>query len=274
MLKYDLTQASGTTVVDSSGNGKDGTLNGGGTWGGASGLTLDGTDDYVKLPNNIMAGLTSITVSTEVYIEPTQANPYFIWGLGNSATSSSGTGYFFASGDAFRTGLTTTNWSGEKVTSKSAALARGVWKTVTYTQTGTTGTLYEDGVQVAQNTDGHGQAERHRRRHDDQQQPRQVQLRGRQVPQGQAAQLPHLQPGPHRRRGHLAGADATPTSWRPTRPSLSLGDLSGVTSNLTLPAIGQRGSAVTWSSSNTAVIANNGTVTRPGRDRRPGLRSR
>ncbi len=74
VLKYDLTQASGTTVVDSSGNGKDGTLNGGGTWGGASGLTLDGTDDYVKLPNNIMAGLSSITVSTEVYIEPTQAD--------------------------------------------------------------------------------------------------------------------------------------------------------------------------------------------------------
>ena len=55
--------------------GSNRTLNGGGTWGGASGLTLDGTDDYVKLPNNIMAGLSSITVSTEVYIEPTQATP-------------------------------------------------------------------------------------------------------------------------------------------------------------------------------------------------------
>ena len=66
VLKYDLTQASGTTVTDSLGNGKDGTLNGGATWDGGSGLTLDGTDDYVKLPNNIMTGLSSITVSTEV----------------------------------------------------------------------------------------------------------------------------------------------------------------------------------------------------------------
>ena len=36
-LKYDLTQASGTTVIDSSGNGRDGTLNGGGTWAGRAG---------------------------------------------------------------------------------------------------------------------------------------------------------------------------------------------------------------------------------------------
>ncbi|VXB56048.1 Beta-xylosidase [Aeromicrobium sp. 9AM] len=262
VLKYDLTQASGTTVVDSSGNGKDGTLNGGGTWGGASGLTLDGTDDYVKLPNNIMSGLTSITVSTEVYIEPTQANPYFIWGLGNSATSSSGTGYFFASGDAFRTGLTTTNWQGEKVTSKNAALARGVWKTVTYTQTGTTGTLYEDGVQVAQNTA--------------------VTVKPSDIGGGTTTNN-NLGKSNYAADKFLKGklrnfriydralTAAEVTSLAPTdadivasdKAVLSLGDLSGVTSDLTLPAIGQRGSAVAWSSSNTAVIADNGTVTRP-----------
>ena len=48
------------------------------------------------------------------------------------------------------------------------------------------------------------------------------------------------------------------------KAALTLGDISAVTANLTLPATGQRGSAVAWSSSNTAVIANNGTVTRPG----------
>src|SRR5687768_15061629 len=57
VLRYDLTQASGTVVTDTSGNGKDGTLTGGGTWTGATGLALDGVDDHVKLPNNLMAGL-------------------------------------------------------------------------------------------------------------------------------------------------------------------------------------------------------------------------
>ncbi|MDQ4051592.1 MAG: family 43 glycosylhydrolase [Actinomycetota bacterium] len=153
VLRYDLTQVTGTTVTDSSGNGRNGTLRGGGTWTGTTGLSLDGVDDHVKLPDNVLAGLDSITISTEVYVEPTQASPYFIWGLGNTATSASGTGYLFASGNAFRAGITTTNWSGEKVTAKAPAgnLARGVWKTVTYTQTGTVGTLYEDGVQVGQN---------------------------------------------------------------------------------------------------------------------------
>ncbi|WP_332662729.1 family 43 glycosylhydrolase [Aeromicrobium sp.] len=262
VLKYDLTQESGTTVVDSSGNGKDGTLTGGGTWGGASGLTLDGTDDHVKLPNNIMAGLSSITVSTEVYIEPTQATPYFIWGFGNTASSSSGTGYFFASGDAFRTGLTLTNWSGEKVTSKGSALARGVWKTVTYTQTGTTGTLYEDGVQVAQNTAvtvapsaiGGGTttnnnigksnyaADRFLKG-----KVRNFRIYDRAL---SASEVASLAPSD----ADLVAAD---------KAALSLGDLSAVTSNITLPTKGDRGSTITWSSSNTAVIANDGTVTRP-----------
>src|SRR5688500_12303545 len=56
VLRYDLTQTSGTTVTDTSGNGRDGTLSGGGTWNGGAGLTLDGVNDHVKLPNNVMAG--------------------------------------------------------------------------------------------------------------------------------------------------------------------------------------------------------------------------
>src|SRR5688500_15135792 len=58
VLRYDLAQTSGTTVTDSSGNGRNGTLVGGGTWTGSD-LTLDGTDDYVKLPDNVMTGLDS-----------------------------------------------------------------------------------------------------------------------------------------------------------------------------------------------------------------------
>src|SRR5688572_28374921 len=129
VLRYDLDQAGGTTVTDSSGNGRDGTLSGGGMWTGASGLALDGVDDHIKLPNNVMAGLSSITISTDVYVETSQATPFFIWGLGNTATSSAGTGYLFASGNGFRAGITPTNWSGEKVTAKTPAgnLARGVW---------------------------------------------------------------------------------------------------------------------------------------------------
>ena len=44
---------------------------------------------------------------------------------------------------------------------------------------------------------------------------------------------------------------------------LSLGDTSAVTGNLTLPVSGTRGSTISWSSSNPAVLSNTGLVTNP-----------
>ena len=44
---------------------------------------------------------------------------------------------------------------------------------------------------------------------------------------------------------------------------LDLGDLSAVIEDLTLPTAGAAGSDITWASSNEAVIAPDGTVTRP-----------
>lgn len=264
VLRYDLTQSSGTVVADTSGNGKDGTLIGG-TWTGATGLTLDGVDDHVKLPNNIMAGLDSITISTDVYVEASQATPFFIWGLGNTATSGSGTGYLFASGNGFRAGITPTNWSGEKVTARTSGgnLTRGVWKTVTYTQTGTTGTLYEDGVQVGQNTAvtvlpsaiGNGTTTNN--------------LLG----ESNYATDNSLKGKLKNFRIYNRALTATEVSdisltdanrLSSDTDALSLGDLSGVTGNLTLPTTGSFGSAIAWASSNPAVISTSGAVTRPG----------
>jgi hypothetical protein len=54
----------------------------------------------------------------------------------------------------FRTAISSSYWVGEQNTrpSPSRSLARGGWKHVTYTQTGSTGILYEDGVEVGRNT--------------------------------------------------------------------------------------------------------------------------
>ena len=265
LLRYDLTQTSGTTVTDTSGNGRDGTLTNGGTWTGDGGLVLDGTDDYVKLPNNLMTGLSAITVSADVYVATDQATPFFIWGLGNTASGSAGTGYLMASGNAFRAAITTTNWSGEKVTARSSGgnLARGVWKTVTYTQTGTTGTLYEDGAQVGQNTA--------------------VSVLPSQVGGGvttnnllgkSSYSSDHTLKGKLRNfRIYDRALDASEVAAISLTDAnrvasdvaaLDLGDLSGVTADLTLPTTGAYGSAIAWSSSDTAHLDNNGNVTRPG----------
>jgi hypothetical protein len=262
VLRYEFDQTTGTTVTDSSGNGREGTIMGGAAWDAAGGLTFDGADDYVKLPNDLLSGLSSVTVSTEVYVEPSQPAPYFIWGIGNPSTSDSGTGYLFASGNTLRAGPTATNWRGEQLANTGANLQRGVWKTLTYTQTGSTGTLYEDGTQVAQRTDitvtpgaiGGGTttsnaigkstyASDNRLKGT----VRDFRIYDRALTPGEVASLVPSD-------ADRVAADTA---------ALSLGDLSAVTDDLTLPVKGARGSTIAWTSSKPAVIAANGTVTRP-----------
>ncbi|MEV1069583.1 LamG domain-containing protein [Streptomyces sp. NPDC050263] len=152
LLRYKLDETSGTVAHDSSGNGRDGTVNGATGWAG-EGMAFNGSDTYLKVPNNIMAGLNSITVDFDVWIDPTMGKPYFLYGFGNTS-GGNGNGYLFSTGNQFRTGITTTNYSAEQNTrpSTSYQLARGMWKHVTYTQTGNTGILYENGVEKARNT--------------------------------------------------------------------------------------------------------------------------
>lgn len=265
ILRYDLTQASGTAVTDSSGNGNTGTLTGSGTWAGSDGLRLDGSSAYVRLPNNIMAGLSSITVSTQVLVDAKQGAPYFLWGMGNPATSGSGSGYLFASGDVERAGITKGNWSGEQTTSKGSNISRGVWKTITYTQTGNTGTLYEDGVQVAQNSA--------------------VTILPSAVGGGVTTQ-DYLGKSDYATDNLLRGnvkdfriynralsssevAMLAPTAQQRAdndTADLALGDTSSVTSNLSLPTAGSWGSTIAWSSSNPSAVSASGVVTRGATD--------
>lgn len=263
LLQYDLDQASGTTVTDASGNGRHGTLVGGGTWTGDA-LILDGVDDHVRLPNNLMTGLSEITVTIDVLVESGQATPYFLWGLGNTASSSTGTGYLMASGNAFRAAATTTNWSGEKVTARSSGgnLARGVWKTVTYTQSGTTGTLYEDGVQVGQSTAvtvlpsaiGNGTTTNNLLGESNYAADNSLKGRIGSFRIYDRALSPVEVASISLTDAARVDADGT---------SLSLGDTSAVTGDLTLPTTGTYGSTIAWASSDASVVRADGAVTRP-----------
>ena len=134
VLRYDLTQTSGTAVPDTSGHGRDGVLRGGASWAAdGAGLVLGGTDGHVKLPDNVLAGLGQVTVAADVYIEVAQATPYMIWALGNTDAGGVGNGYLFATGDAYRTSIAGGNWSTEQTVRATAALPRGVWASIGYT---------------------------------------------------------------------------------------------------------------------------------------------
>lgn len=156
ILNYKLDETSGTVAHDSSGQNHDGTVNGTADWKGDQGLSFNGSNTYVKMPDNIMAGLNSITVDFDTWIDPTMGKPYFLYGMGNkSGTGVSGYGYLFTTGNEFRTAITPSTYVNEQNTRPSDTtyqLTRGMWKHITYTQTGTTGILYENGAEKARNT--------------------------------------------------------------------------------------------------------------------------
>jgi beta-xylosidase len=263
LLWYKLDEKAGTVATDASGHGRDGAVTSA-TWSGEEGLTFDGSGTYVKAPDNLLTDLDAITVAFDVKIDSAQATPYFLYGFGNTdASTGYGNGYLFATGDSFRNAVSLGNWTGEQNTRPATGynLTRNAWKHIAYTQTGTTGTLYEDGVAVAGNTaisirpgaigDGATSAN----------------YFGRSVYAGDR----YLKGGMRDVRVYdrALSADEVNTLATPSNEaavaadgqSLDLGDTSALTA--TLPATGPNGSGLTWWSCDSSVITEAGKVTRP-----------
>lgn len=148
---YALDETAGTVAADSTGHGYDGVVSGDATWADGA-LNLGGTNGHVRLPDDMMAGLDAITVSTKVWLDPAQATPYFVWGLGNTDGGGVGNGYLFTTGNNYRSSIATGNWSTEQTVTTGSALPRGAWKTLTYTLQDGTARLYLDGVRVGERT--------------------------------------------------------------------------------------------------------------------------
>ncbi|MFC5468523.1 LamG-like jellyroll fold domain-containing protein [Cohnella suwonensis] len=153
VANYLFNETSGTAAADASGNGKTATLTGGTSWvAGHAGnaLSLNGSTGYASLPAGIVNGTTSLTIAAWV-----KANSLSNWtrifdfGTGTTAnmflTPQPG-----AAG--LRFAITTGGSGGEQRISSTTAFPTGVWKHVAVTLSGSTGTLYVDGAQVATNT--------------------------------------------------------------------------------------------------------------------------
>ncbi|MFJ6000436.1 family 43 glycosylhydrolase [Streptomyces sp. NPDC092370] len=265
-LWYKLDAGSGSTVTDASGNGRNGTVSGAAGWSGTGeGLAFNGSNTYIKVPNDVMKGMDAITVSLDVLIDSSQTTPYFIYGFGNSS-GDNGNGYLFTTGNSLRTSIATGNWSTEQNTrpADSHNLTRSVWKHLTYTQTGTTGVLYEDGVEVGRNTSvtitpgaiGSGTTTANHI--------------GKSVYSGDKLFKGRIRDFRVYDRA-LAGSEveqlALPVAAQGVaddKAALTLGDTSAVTADLDLPRTGTAGgSSITWDSDNPAVVSDSGAVTRP-----------
>ncbi|MFF7163383.1 family 43 glycosylhydrolase [Streptomyces sp. NPDC008086] len=265
-LWYKLDAASGSTVTDASGHGRDATVNGTADWSGTGeGLAFNGSDTYLKVPNDVMKGMAAITVSLDVRIDAAQSTPYFLYGFGNSS-GGNGNGYLFTTGNSLRTSVASGNWSTEQTTkpADSHNLTRAVWKHLTYTQSGTTGVLYEDGVEVGRNTAvgitpgsiGSGTTT--------------ANYIGKSVYSGDKLFKGRIRDFRVYDRA-LASSEveqlALPVATQGVaddKAALSLGDTTAVTADLDLPRTGTAGgSSISWASDAPSVVSATGEVTRP-----------
>lgn len=278
-LQYTFTLKAGSdSILDATGNGYNAKLNGSATvknLGAHNVLKIGGTQGYLDMQSklgNLVSTLNDFTVSTYMYIDPSLVlsnNGNFVWSFSNSADiSASATGCLFYSAKASRYAICSTNWRTESAVSVGSASVKGVWSHVTYTQSGTTGTVYIDGVQRKTGTitllpSALGATA--------------FNYLGKSAYASDQYMLNTMYSDFRIYNAALnanqVAALATKTAQLDTLTftdfantaalAIPLNGLNAVSANLTLPNTGSNGTTITWSSSNTAVISNSGVVTRP-----------
>ncbi len=155
---WKLDDGTGTTAVDSSGNGNDATVYGDPQWidGRLDGaLQFDGVDDYVELPIGSMIGsLTNSTFLIWANFANTGGAWQRIWDFGSGEQVNMFLTPRIGTGGEMRFAITVTSWADEDQTTASATLASG-WHHVALIIDidNNVHRLYLDGELVAENTD-------------------------------------------------------------------------------------------------------------------------
>jgi len=271
-LHYTFESATGTTVSDVTGNGYNGTLYGAtvGLSNGKNSLILSksGTDylDMGAGTGSLISSLSDFSISCFIWVNTTNtnltSNGNMIATFSNSLDSyNQQVGYMYLQAKRSRYSITMARYEAEEAVQVGTDVAKGKWVQFTYTQSGTTGNFYEDGVLKNTNTA--------------------VSL----TPSSLGSTLYNLIAKPTY-VGDTYLQDAQISDFRmynraitsdevmmlngysaefiEAYNSLTLGDITALTGNITLPVTsGTANIPVIWTSSSPLVITTDGIVNRP-----------
>ena len=161
VAEYLFSQEAGTAVPNTAGSSVGAATVVNGTdahWTGSSlvltGGAKGGAGDWVRLPDSLLAGEESATITVETKFDPSMASAWhFLWNIGSEDTSA----YWFASlKDTARTAITTGGGGAEVNARGLAPLTPGRWYSVTSVIDGTADliTFYVDGVRAGSTSTG------------------------------------------------------------------------------------------------------------------------
>jgi len=276
-LHYNF-QSANNSITDLTGNGYNATLKNGATiktLSGISFLETGNNNGYLDLgagTGSLINSLSDFSIATYVFIDRElnlNNNGNFVWTFSNAEnilTNPSGCMFFSAKGSRYAISLT--NYSTEKQVNIANPTAQDSWQHIVYRQNGSTGEIYINGVLQKSGTVSvlpsalgatafnylarasyAGDQYLKNSKYSDFRIYNSA-LTPTQITQLAANKL---------KLDTLIYKDMVDSALT----KLSLGSLTSVAENLTLPATGIHATTISWQSSNTAVVANNGTVNRP-----------
>jgi Concanavalin A-like lectin/glucanases superfamily len=150
---YPFDQTSGTTALDTSGNGHNATLIGGATFGTGqvrNDLSLNGTTGYLDLPDHMLDTATEVTIAAWVRVRTDRVWSR-VFDFGNSANVNMFLTTHAGTINAVRFAITTTGNAGEQHLDGTAVLPAGTWRHVAVVLGAAGGALYVDGALVTTN---------------------------------------------------------------------------------------------------------------------------
>jgi hypothetical protein len=278
-VHYQFNKITNTdSITDETGNGYNARLIGGagikklGDYNVAELGTDAGYVDMGSKMGALINTLNDFTISCYLYVQPAAVltnNGNFVWTFSNSANiASSPAGCLFYTAKDSRYAISTTNYSAEKEVRIGTAASKGSWKHITYSQSGNQGSLYIDGelkktgtVDLLPSTLG---ATAYNYLFKSSYSSDQLLLNSMisdfriYNKSLSISEITNL-------ASELTALDSLlyAEHVNDAATTLSLGDISALISDLTLPASGANNVVISWNSSSPGIISNTGVVVRP-----------